>query len=46
LKNKILKDINTKRIKGKKLNGLSLAILIEEWVKVINKGGVPNINTL
>lgn len=45
LKNKIFKDLTSKKIKGKKFNGYSLANLIEEWVGAINQGAVPNINS-
>jgi len=44
LKDKIFKDSNPKRFNGKKLNGPTLANLIIEFVEVINKGGIPNIN--
>lgn len=44
LKNKIFRETTSKRIKGKKLNGLSLANLIVDFVNAINKGAVPNIN--
>ncbi len=44
LKEKIFKDSTAKRFNGKKLNGPSLANLIREIVKAINKGAVPNIN--
>lgn len=44
LKDKIYKDSNPKRFNGKKLNGPTLANLLHEFVDVINKGGIPNIN--
>ena len=44
LKDKIFKDSNPKRFNGKKLNGPTLVNLITEFVEVINKGGIPNIN--
>jgi len=44
LKDKIFKDANPKRFNGKKLNGPTLVNLITEFVEVINKGGIPNIN--
>jgi hypothetical protein len=46
LKVKIFKDSFTKKIRGKKFNGPSLALLIEQWIDAINKGAVPNISTM
>jgi hypothetical protein len=46
LKNKIFKNLSCKRIKGKKLNGFSLAFLIEEWIKTVNAGETININSV
>ncbi len=46
LKQKIFKDSFSKKLKGKKFNGPSLALLIDEWVDSINKGFVPNISTM
>ena len=46
LKNKIFKELSSKRIKGKKFNGCSLANFIEEWVNDINKGSQPNISNI
>ena len=46
LKNKIFKDINSKKLKGKKFNGFALSVFIYEWVNIINQGTVPNINSL
>jgi hypothetical protein len=48
LKNKIFKEVNSKKLKGKKFNGVNLAVLIEEWVNAINLAGSnsPNINTM
>ena len=44
LKDKIFKEALPKKLNGKKLNGPALATLIEEFVKVINSGKIPNIN--
>ena len=44
LKDKIFKEALPKKLNGKKLTGPALAILIEEFVKVINSGKIPNIN--
>ena len=44
LKDKIFKEALPKKLNGKKLTGHSLATLIEEFVKVINSGKIPNIN--
>ena len=44
LKDKIYKEALPKKYNGKKLNGPSLARLIEEFVNVINSGKIPNIN--
>ena len=44
LKDKIFKEALPKKLKGKKLTGPALATLIEEFVKVINSGKIPNIN--
>jgi len=46
LKVKIFKDSLSKKIRGKKFNGPSLALLIEQWIDAINKGSVPNISTM
>ena len=44
LKDKIFKEALPKKLNGKKLTGPALAILIEEFVNVINSGKIPNIN--
>ena len=44
LKYKIFKEALPKKLNGKKLTGPALATLIEEFVKVINSGKIPNIN--
>ena len=44
LKDKIYKEALPKKYNGKKLTGPSLAKLIEEFVKTINSGKIPNIN--
>lgn len=44
LKDKIYKEALPKKYNGKKLNGPGLACLIEEFVKTINSGKIPNIN--
>ena len=44
LKDKIFKEAVPKKYNGKRLNGPSLAKLINEFVTVINSGEIPNIN--
>ena len=44
LKDKIFKEALPKKLNGKKLTGPALATLIEQFVKVINSGKIPNIN--
>lgn len=44
LKDKIYKEALPKKYNGKRLNGPALALLIEEFVKTINSGKIPNIN--
>ena len=44
LKDKIFNEALPKKLNGKKLTGPALATLIEEFVKVINSGKIPNIN--
>ena len=44
LKDKIFKEALPKKLNGKKMTGPALATLIEEFVKVINSGKIPNIN--
>ena len=44
LKDKIFKEALPKKLNGKKLTGPALATLIEEFVKIINSGKIPNIN--
>ena len=44
LKDKIFREALPKKLNGKKLTGPALATLIEEFVKVINSGKIPNIN--
>ena len=44
LKDKIYKEATPKKYNGKRLNGPGLACLIEEFVKTINSGKIPNIN--
>ena len=44
LKDKIFKEALPKKLNGKKLTGPALATLIEEFIKVINSGKIPNIN--
>jgi hypothetical protein len=45
MKQKIFKESNCKKIKGKKLNGFSLCNLIEEFVFSFNQSSILNINT-
>ena len=44
LKDKIYKEALPKKLNGKKLTGPDLATLIEEFIKIINSGRIPNIN--
>jgi hypothetical protein len=44
LKSKIYQHAQPKKINGQKLNGLSLANLLVEFVNSINSGSVPNIS--
>ena len=44
LKDKIFKEALPKKLNGKKLTGPDLATLIEEFIKIINSGKIPNIN--
>jgi hypothetical protein len=46
LKHKIYKDSICKKIRGKKCNGISLALIIEEWVYSHNNKTIPNFLTI
>ena len=46
LKRKIFRDINGKKIKGKKLNGFTIANFIEEFLDSINKSSKPEISLM
>lgn len=46
MKKKVLKETNSKRIKGKKLNGFSLCNLLLELAEAINKNTPMNLNTM
>lgn len=45
LKESILKNCNAKSMNGVNLNGRMICEMIENYVSVINRGGVPNIST-
>ena len=42
LRHKILKKVRSKKIKGRSLNGEMLLELASNYVKVVNKGDLPN----
>ncbi len=46
LKKKILKDLNGKKIKGKKLNGYTIANFLEDFVQCVNDGQKPEVNSM
>jgi hypothetical protein len=46
LKSKVFEDSNPKVFNGKKLNGPTLVNLLNEFIKSINQGAVPNINNV
>ena len=46
LKRKIFRDVNGKKIKGKKLNGFTIANFIEEFIEAINKSSKPDISSM
>lgn len=46
VKKKVFKETNSKRIKGKKLNGFSLSNLLLELVEAINKNSPMNLNAM
>lgn len=43
---KIFRDLNTKKIKGKKLNGFAIANFIEEFLDKVNNNQIPEINLM
>lgn len=43
---KIFRDLNCKKIKGKKLNGFTIANFIEEYIEKVNNSQVPEINLM
>ena len=43
---KIYRDLNCKKIKGKKLNGFTIANFIEEYIEKINDSQIPEINLM
>lgn len=43
---KIFRDLNCKKIKGKKLNGFTIANFIEEYIEKVNAGQNPEINSM
>jgi len=45
LKDKIFKECPMKQMHGKPVSGFMLAHLLEQYVKAINEGAVPNIST-
>ena len=46
LRKKLFRDINCKKIKGKKLNGFTLANFIEEYINKVNQDQIPEINSM
>jgi len=46
LKRKIFRDVNGKKIKGKKLNGFTIANFIEEFLNAINKSEKPDLSLM
>lgn len=46
LRRKLFRDINCKKIKGKKLNGFTIANFIEEYINKINQDQIPEINSM
>lgn len=46
LKSKVYEESNPKVFNGKKLNGPTLVNLLNEFIKAINQGAVPNINNV
>lgn len=43
---KIFRDLNSKKIKGKKLNGFAIANFIEEYIDKVNNNQIPEINLM
>lgn len=43
---KIFRDLNCKKIKGKKLNGFTVANFIEEYIEKVNNAQIPEINLM
>jgi len=43
---KIFRDLNCKKIKGKKLNGFTIANFIEEYIEKVNNNQIPEINQM
>lgn len=43
---KIFRDLNCKKLKGKKLNGFTVANIIEEFIEKVNNGQVPEMNSM
>lgn len=46
LRKKIYRDVNCKKIRGKKLNGFTIANVIEEFIERVNNGETPEINSM
>jgi hypothetical protein len=46
LKRKIFRDINGKKIKGKKLNGFTIANFIEGYLEAINQSKKPDMDLM
>ena len=46
LKNKIYKSSHVKMINGKPINGPMIAYLLTKFVKIINRGKIPNISNI
>lgn len=45
-KKKIFRDLSCKKLKGKKLNGFSIANIIEEYIEKINNAQIPEMNLM
>jgi len=43
---KIFRELNCKKIKGKKLNGFTIANFIEEYIEKVNNAQIPEINQM
>ena len=46
LKNKIIRDLHTKNIRGKLFDGKSLIFFLKEYITILSKGENPNFDSL